>query len=1833
MGRWRKTPRPWVLCIVVVLLAIHGSIGPISNFVQQLSRPSHVHPWAHRILLSATSGPPPDELGMKLQPSSMLAPSILSPLEPPSTDISPAFVRIKEKGPTPAYLSKSQSEYARSQIMVPEDHDPSPSYMIPPLSHAMVGVPEAGLHEKATNSNSPVPVPHTLGQAVPPKSIAFPVIHGNGYSMPTTAPPKELSNHLTPADYSFPEGPAVSPTSITSPTIHGHGYNMPVAAPQKKSSSHLSPVNYLHTKAPAVSPTSISVPANHGNRYRMPVAAPPTDPFSNLSPVNNSHPKGPATSPTSITSPTNHKNRYGMPVAAAPTESSSHLSPVYHSHPKGPAMSPRSVSSPANHGNRYDMPVAAPSTESSSHLSPVNHLLPKVSTISPISITSPGSPQNGHGMPVAAPPKKFSRHWSPVNYSHPKRPGVSLAPTTPPANYGIYGMPIPAPPKDISSHLSPKNYLHTKGSFPIISPAPHEADRPSGTVHSPFTSPPQPPIQRRLHSPAPAPLFLFRQPTARERTGSLASAPSPQSYNPEPAVSPTPTISPVNYGRHGMPVLAPPKDISSHLSPKNYSHTKGSVQSPVLSPPASTSGKPRAPQLQPFHSLPPPSPGHSSHINYSHPKRPVVSPAPTISPANYGRYGMLVPAPPKDISSHLSPKNYLHTKGSFPVISPTPHEADRSSGTVHSPFTSPSQPPVQRRLHSPTPAPLFSFHQPTARERTGSPASAPSPQSYNTAPSHLPAILPKYNREHHAPPPYVQGPVQSSVLSPSTSASRKPWAPQLRPFHSLPPLSPSHSSLINYSHPKRPVVSPTPTTSPANYGRYGMPVPAPPKDISSHLSPKNYVHTKGSFPVISPAPHEADRPSGTVHSPFTSPPQPPIQRRLHSPAPAPLFSLRQPTARERTRSVASAPSPQSYNPASSHPPAVLPKHNREHHAPPPYVQGPVQSPVLPPSASASRKPWAPQFQPFHSLPPPPHRHSSPKNYSHPKSTLLFGPAVSPAPVTPPANYGRYGMPVPAPSRDISSPLSSKNYSHTKGSFPVISPAPHEAHSPSYSVHSPFTSHPQPPIQRIFHSPAPTPVVSFRHPTARERTGSPTSTPSPQSRYPAPSHPPALLPKHSRWHHAPPPYVQGPSVSQAPFHSTDNEGTPAPAPSKVFPSTQNKGPVQSPVLSPSASASGKPRASQLQPFHSLPPPPPNLDCKTPLSCPEPSTNSPPGSPCACVMPIRVGLRLSIALYAFFPLVSELAQEIASGVSMKQSQVRIMGANATSEEYDKTIVLIDLVPLGDKFDYTTAFLVYEKFWHKQVFINASSFGDYDVLYVYYPGLPPSPPIAPGNIDNGNGNDKNSSTIDPLAADVRKQKERQNGTVIAIIVVAAVIALALCVGAAWVFLLKHRELSHLPIITPQMSLPPFSKASVAGSVPTIPGSRPSSASASFNSSIATCAGSAKTFSLAEMERATNKFNDSQIIGEGGFGRVYEGTLEDGRKAAIKVLKREDQHGGREFLAEVEMLSRLHHRNLVKLIGICTEEHVRCLVYELVPNGSVESHLYGAHKQSAPLDWNARLKIALGAARGLAYLHEDSSPRVIHRDFKASNILLEDDLTPKVSDFGLARTALDEGNEHISTHVMGTFGYLAPEYAMTGHLLVKSDVYSYGVVLLELLTGRKPVDMLRPPGQENLVTWAHPHLTSKDGLETIIDPSLGTIPFDSMAKVAAIASMCVQPEVNQRPFMGEVVQALKLVCNEGNEHRGSGSFSQEETSTQDMEIRISTGLDLELERVISASDIFSTSARFTRDVSGSFWRYSRSGPLRTGRSGQFWNKARGLLSGSASEHGRFGTSLENGG
>uniref|UniRef100_A0A2P2JSF5 Receptor-like serine/threonine-protein kinase ALE2 isoform X1 n=1 Tax=Rhizophora mucronata TaxID=61149 RepID=A0A2P2JSF5_RHIMU len=372
---------------------------------------------------------------------------------------------------------------------------------------------------------------------------------------------------------------------------------------------------------------------------------------------------------------------------------------------------------------------------------------------------------------------------------------------------------------------------------------------------------------------------------------------------------------------------------------------------------------------------------------------------------------------------------------------------------------------------------------------------------------------------------------------------------------------------------------------------------------------------------------------------------------------------------------------------------------------------------------------------------------------------------------------------------------------------------------------------------------------------------------------------------------------------------------------------------------------------------------------------------------------------------------------------------MGADAASEHLDQSTVLINLVPRGVKFDGTTAFSIYRKFWNRQVLIKDSLFGAYEALYVRYPGLPPTPPSPSitSTIDDGPQTGRNGSgrTNKPLGVDVpRKKKDGIAGSMIAVIVLSIFIAFIICAAIAWLLLLKCGACVQQPQVPHPTKISSPSKPSDSAGTTTFR-SIANTASMFFTSGALTYTGSAKTFSLKDIERATNNFDDSRILGEGGFGVVYSGMLDDGQKVAVKVLKRDDQHGTREFLAEVEMLSRLHHRNLVKLIGTCTEGHIHCLVYELIPNGSVESHLHGVDKKTDPLDWDARMKIALGAARGLAYLHEDSSPCVIHRDFKASNILLDHDFIPKVSDFGLARTALDEGNKHISTHVMGTFGY----------------------------------------------------------------------------------------------------------------------------------------------------------------------------------------------------------------
>ncbi|XP_022777051.1 serine/threonine-protein kinase PBS1 isoform X2 [Durio zibethinus] len=253
------------------------------------------------------------------------------------------------------------------------------------------------------------------------------------------------------------------------------------------------------------------------------------------------------------------------------------------------------------------------------------------------------------------------------------------------------------------------------------------------------------------------------------------------------------------------------------------------------------------------------------------------------------------------------------------------------------------------------------------------------------------------------------------------------------------------------------------------------------------------------------------------------------------------------------------------------------------------------------------------------------------------------------------------------------------------------------------------------------------------------------------------------------------------------------------------------------------------------------------------------------------------------------------------------------------------------------------------------------------------------------------------------------------------------------------------------------------------------------------------AQTFTFRELAAATKNFRPESFLGEGGFGHVYKGRLEStGQVVAVKQLDRNGLQGNREFLVEVLMLSLLHHPNLVNLIGYCADGDQRLLVYEFMPLGSLEDHLHDLPPEKEPLDWNTRMKIAAGAAKGLEYLHDKANPPVIYRDFKSSNILLEEGFHPKLSDFGLAKLGPVGDKSHVSTRVMGTYGYCAPEYAMTGQLTVKSDVYSFGVVFLELITGRKAIDSTRPHGEQNLVTWASPLFNDRRKFSKLADPRL---------------------------------------------------------------------------------------------------------------------------------------------
>ncbi|XP_050226925.1 proline-rich receptor-like protein kinase PERK8 [Mercurialis annua] len=408
-----------------------------------------------------------------------------------------------------------------------------------------------------------------------------------------------------------------------------------------------------------------------------------------------------------------------------------------------------------------------------------------------------------------------------------------------------------------------------------------------------------------------------------------------------------------------------------------------------------------------------------------------------------------------------------------------------------------------------------------------------------------------------------------------------------------------------------------------------------------------------------------------------------------------------------------------------------------------------------------------------------------------------------------------------------------------------------------------------------------------------------------------------------------------------------------------------------------------------------------------------------------------------------------------------------------------------------------------------------------------LPSIPTEKPTARTTGTDFSTNSSSIG--------SRGLNTGSAVAMGIVVGFVALSLLVMAVW--LVQRRKKKHDKSNMGYIMPSPFASSQNSEALFLRPQSQgrsrgsPAGSDFIYSPSEPGVNNSKSWFTFGELAQATNGFSTEKLLGEGGFGCVYKGVLVDGREVAVKQLKIGGSQGEREFKAEVEIISRVHHRHLVSLVGYCISENQRLLVYDYVPNDTLHYHL---HTYGMPvLDWAIRVKVAAGAARGIAYLHEDCHPRIIHRDIKSSNILLDLNFEAQVADFGLAKIALElDSNTHVSTRVMGTFGYMAPEYATSGKLTEKSDVYSYGVVLLELITGHKPVDAFQPLGDESLVEWARPLLSEaldNENFEAIVDPRLEKkYVAREMFRMIEAAAACVRHSAAKRPRMSQVVRAF---------------------------------------------------------------------------------------------------------
>ncbi|RLN34812.1 hypothetical protein C2845_PM03G09170 [Panicum miliaceum] len=278
-----------------------------------------------------------------------------------------------------------------------------------------------------------------------------------------------------------------------------------------------------------------------------------------------------------------------------------------------------------------------------------------------------------------------------------------------------------------------------------------------------------------------------------------------------------------------------------------------------------------------------------------------------------------------------------------------------------------------------------------------------------------------------------------------------------------------------------------------------------------------------------------------------------------------------------------------------------------------------------------------------------------------------------------------------------------------------------------------------------------------------------------------------------------------------------------------------------------------------------------------------------------------------------------------------------------------------------------------------------------------------------------------------------------------------------------------------------------------------------------------------LSTLRAATENFDEANKLGEGGFGAVYKGILPDNQEIAVKRLSQNSRQGIEELKNELVLVAKLQHKNLVRLVGVCLEDHEKLLVYEYMPNKSLDTVLFDPER-CRELDWGKRFKIVNGIARGLQYLHEDSQVKIIHRDLKASNVLLDYDFNPKISDFGLARLFGDDQTQDVTNRVVGTYGYMAPEYAMRGHYSIKSDVFSFGVLILEIVTGRRNGGWYSTDESSDLLSLVWEHWTTGTLME-IMDSSLSNLaPRDQMVKCIHIGLLCVQDDPADRPMMSTV-------------------------------------------------------------------------------------------------------------